>query len=158
MPHTRPVHVIGTATDDDLIERYDLERSRYEGPTGIVGVLHAELADSDAGCASLWAAVPGYASQVPSPKAAIALMERACDIMGTPTPSSALADEAADYEARIAALVGDDDDLTDHIEQLELLVDEMDDDVDTSGPIDLGESELLLDELEQFLRDRDTDT
>jgi len=158
VPHTRPVHVIGTATDDDLIERYDLERSRYEGPTGIVGVLHAELADSDAGCASLWAAVPGYASQVPSPKAAIALMERACDIMGTPTPSSALADEAADYEARIAALVGDDDDLTDHIEQLELLVDEMDDDVDTSGPIDLGESELLLDELEQFLRDRDTDT
>ncbi|NBU95880.1 MAG: PAC2 family protein [Actinobacteria bacterium] len=158
VPHTRPVHVIGTATDDDLIERYDLERSRYEGPTGIVGVLHAELADSDAGCASLWAAVPGYASQVPSPKAAIALMERACDIMGTPTPSSALADEAADYEAHIAALVGDDDDLTDHIEQLELLVDEMDDDVDTSGPIDLGESELLLDELEQFLRDRDTDT
>ena len=158
VPHTRPVHVIGTATDDDLIERYDLERSRYEGPTGIVGVLHAELADSDAGCASLWAAVPGYASQVPSPKAAIALMEQACDIMGTPTPSSALADEAADYEARIAALVGDDDDLTDHIEQLELLVDEMDDDVDTSGPIDLGESELLLDELEQFLRDRDTDT
>ena len=158
VPHTRPVHVIGTATDDDLIERYDLERSRYEGPTGIVGVLHAELADSDAGCASLWAAVPGYASQVPSPKAAIALMERACDIMGTPTPSSALADEAADYEARIAALVGDDDDLTDHIEQLELLVDEMDEDVDTSGPIDLGESELLLDELEQFLRDRDTDT
>jgi proteasome assembly chaperone (PAC2) family protein len=158
VPHTRPVHVIGTATDDDLIERYDLERSRYEGPTGIVGVLHAELADSDAGCASLWAAVPGYASQVPSPKAAIALMERACDIMGTPTPSSALADEAADYEARIAALVGDDDDLTDHIEQLELLVDEMDDEVDTSGPIDLGESELLLDELEQFLRDRDTDT
>jgi len=158
VPHTRPVHVIGTATDDDLIERYDLERSRYEGPTGIVGVLHAELADSDAGCASLWAAVPGYASQVPSPKAAIALMERACDIMGTPTPSSALANEAADYEARIAALVGDDDDLTDHIEQLELLVDEMDDDVDTSGPIDLGESELLLDELEQFLRDRDTDT
>jgi len=157
VPHTRPVHVIGTATDDDLIERYDLERSRYEGPTGIVGVLHAELADSDAGCASLWAAVPGYASQVPSPKAAIALMERACDIMGTPTPSSALADEATDYEARIAALVGDDDDLTDHIEQLELLVDEMDD-VDTSGPIDLGESELLLDELEQFLRDRDTDT
>jgi proteasome assembly chaperone (PAC2) family protein len=158
VPHTRPVHVIGTATDDDLIERYDLERSRYEGPTGIVGVLHAELADSDAGCASLWAAVPGYASQVPSPKAAIALMERACDIMGTPTPSSAIADEAAEYEARIAALVGDDDDLTDHIEQLELLVDEMDDDVDTSGPIDLGESELLLDELEQFLRDRDTDT
>lgn len=158
VPHTRPVHVIGTATDDDLIERYDLERSRYEGPTGIVGVLHAELADSDAGCASLWAAVPGYASQVPSPKAAIALMERACDIMGTPTPSSALADEAADYEARIAALVGDDDDLTDHIEQLELLVDEMDDEpVDTSGPIDLGESDQLLDELEQFLRDRDPD-
>lgn len=158
VPHTRPVHVIGTATDADLIERYDLERSRYEGPTGIVGVLHAELADTDAGCASLWAAVPGYASQVPSPKAAIALMERACDIMGTPTPTSALADDAADYEARIQALVGDDDDLTDHIEQLELLVDEMDDEpVDTSGPIDLGESDQLLDELEQFLRDRDPD-
>jgi proteasome assembly chaperone (PAC2) family protein len=158
VPHTRPVHVIGTASDDTLMERYDLERSRYEGPTGIVGVIQDSL--SRAGCpgASLWAAVPGYASQLPSPKAALALVERVCEMMGTPVPIADLTDEAADYDARVEALISDDDDLVIHIEQLEEIVDEMDDDEDTSGPIDLDESIHLLDEVEQFLRDHDGDS
>jgi proteasome assembly chaperone (PAC2) family protein len=105
VPHTRPVQLIGTATDHELVERFDLERSRYEGPTGIVGVLQHALTEAGIPSASLWAAVPGYASQIPSPKAAIALVERACSIMGTPAPLARLAAQAAEYEARVGALV-----------------------------------------------------
>jgi len=91
VPHTRPTQIIGTATDDALIDRFELERSRYEGPTGIVGVLHDALSRSGLATASLWAAVPGYASQLQSPRAAMALVERACSMMGTPAPVVRLA-------------------------------------------------------------------
>ena len=67
VPHSRPVPLIGTATDDAMIERFELQRSQYEGPTGIVGVLHDALRTAGLATASLWAAIPGYASQVPSP-------------------------------------------------------------------------------------------
>lgn len=157
VPHTRPVHVIGTASDDDLIDRFDLDRSRYEGPTGIVGVLQDALTTAGLPCASLWAAVPGYASQVPSPKAAVALIERATQMIGTPAPTGGLAAEIDEYDARIEALISDDDDLVIHIEHLESLVDDMDDDDDDSGPIDLSESADLLGEVEQFLREHDGD-
>lgn len=158
VPHTRAVQVIGTASDDDLIERFDLERSRYEGPTGIVGVLQDAFATAGLPSASLWAAVPGYAAQVASPRAAVALIERACQMMGTPAPVAGLLAESADYDARVEALVADDDELVVHIEQLESIVDDMDDERDTSGPIDLSESDDLLDEVEQFLREHDGDT
>ncbi len=154
VPHTRPVHIFGSATDDDLINRFDLERSRYEGPTGIVGVLQNAFSAAGIPSASLWAAVPGYASQVPSPKAAVALIERASTMMGTPAPIGGLADDLEDYDARVDALIADDDDLVIHIEQLESIVDDMDDE-DSSGPIDLSESADLLGEVEQFLRDHD---
>ena len=157
VPHTRAVLVIGTASDDDLIERFDLERSRYEGPTGIVGVLQDAFATAGLPSASLWAAVPGYAAQVASPRAAVALIERACQMMGTPAPVAGLLAESADYDARVDALVADDDELVVHIEQLESIVDDMDDERDTSGPIDLSESDDLLDEVEQFLREHDGD-
>jgi hypothetical protein len=157
VPHTRPVHVFGSAADDDLISRFDLERSRYEGPTGLVGVVQHALTSAGFSGASLWAAVPGYASQVPSPKAAVALIERASTMMGTPAPIGELAAEADDYDARVEALISDDDDLVIHIEQLESIVDDMEDDQDSSGPIDLSESDDLLNEVEQFLRERDNE-
>ena len=99
VPHTRPVQLIGTATDQDIIDRFDLQRSRYEGPTGIVGVLHDACATADLASASLWAAVPAYASQVPSPKASLALVERACEILGSPGPIGRLGQEADEYDA-----------------------------------------------------------
>ena len=86
VPHSRPVPLIGTASDNSLIERFDLQRSQYEGPTGIIGVLHDALHQAGLPTASLWAAVPGYAAQVPSPKAAMALVDRACSMIGTPPP------------------------------------------------------------------------
>jgi proteasome assembly chaperone (PAC2) family protein len=173
VPHTRPTQIIGSATDEVLIDRFDLERSRYEGPTGIVGVLHDALSNSGLPTVSLWAAVPGYASQLQSPRAAMALVERACSMMGTPAPVMRLAAMVADYDAKVAALIADDDDLVTYVGRLEEIVDGMDDDDYEYGDDDddddgdgddpraaLGDSdpERLADEVEQFLRDHNRDT
>ena len=159
VPHSRSVPLIGTATDESLIERYDLQRSQYQGPTGIVGVLHDTLQRNGRATASLWAAVPGYASQVPSPKAAMALIERACSMIGTPAPTAALAADAAAYDAQVAAMIGDDDDMIDYLARLEELTDEeadddARDDLTSAAPVD---PDALVEEVEQFLRDRDAD-
>ena len=159
VPHTRRTHIIGTGTDTGLIERFELERSRYEGPTGIVGVLHDALSRSGLPTASLWAAVPGYASQLPSPRAAFALLDRLCAMMGTPAPVTAIANQIADYDAQVDALISDDDDLVTYVRRLESMVDEISDDdvVLDDSPIDDTDSETLAAEVEQFLRDHDTD-
>ncbi len=153
VPHSRPVPLIGTASDDSLIERFELQRSQYEGPTGIVGVLHEALRHAGLATASLWAAVPGYASQVPSPKAAMALVDRACSMLGTPAPLAALASGAAEYDARVAALIGDDDDLVEYLSRLEQIADE-EENGDDGVPVD---PDMLVEEVEQFLRDRNDD-
>jgi len=153
VPHSRPVPLIGTATDDALIERFELRRSEYEGPTGIVGVLHDALNHAGMSTASLWAAVPGYASQIASPKAAMALVERACSMIGTPAPLSQLANDAAQYDARVSALIGDDDDMMEYLSRLEQLADESSD--HTVDPA--LDPDALVQEVEQFLRDRDAD-
>ena len=159
VPHSRPVPLIGTATDDQLIERFELRRSQYEGPTGIVGVLHDHLNRAGIATASLWAAVPGYASQIPSPKAALALVDRACSMIGTPAPLARLAVEASEYDARVAAMIGDDDDMIEYLARLEQLTDEeaaddAGDDMTADTPVD---PDALVEEVEQFLRDRDGD-
>ncbi len=158
VPHSRPVPLIGTATDESLIERFELRRSQYEGPTGIVGVLHDALNRNGIATASLWAAVPGYASQIPSPKAAMALVERSCSMIGTPAPLSPLAGEAAGYAAQVAAMIGDDDDMIEYLGRLEQLTDaeadDTDDDLSSDAPVD---PDALVEEVEQFLRDRDSE-
>jgi proteasome assembly chaperone (PAC2) family protein len=172
--HSRPVQLIGTATDASVIERFDLQRSRYEGPTGIVGVLHDACARADLPSASLWAAVPAYASQVPSPKASLALVARTCELLGTPTPVGRLGTEAIEYEHRVSALVNDDEDLIGYVARLETSssddVDE-DDDEDDDDLVggELGDdsaesvapfseadvdSDDLMAEVERFLRDQ----
>jgi proteasome assembly chaperone (PAC2) family protein len=170
VPHTRPTQIIGSATDETLIDRFELDRSRYEGPTGIIGVLHDALSRSGLATASLWAAVPGYTSQLQSPRAAMALVERACSMMGTPAPVVRLAAEVADYDAKVAALIADDDDLVIYVGRLEEMVDEMsdeddddsldddeDDDDNRLDALEDGDPERLADEVERFLRDRGRD-
>ena len=139
VPHSRPVQLMGTATDQTMIDRFDLQRSRYEGPTGIVGVLHDAAASHDLASASLWAAVPAYASQVPSPKAALALVERACEMLGCPASTARLVADAGEYDARVSAFVGDDDDLIGYVSRLESLadsgqLDDEDDEMTTTRP------------------------
>lgn len=161
VPHTRRTQIIGTATDATLIERFDLQRSRYEGPTGIVGVLHDALTKSGLPTASLWAAVPGYASQLPSPRATLALLDRLCSMMGTPAPVAGLAAQIDDYDAKVAALIADDDDLVTYVRRLEDMVDEINGDPHddpSDDEIGDGDPEQLADEVEQFLRNRDADS
>jgi len=166
VPHTRPTQIIGSATDEALIERFELDRSRYEGPSGIIGVLHDALSRSGLPTASLWAAVPGYASQLQSPRAAMALVERACSMMGTPAPVVRLAAQVADYDAKVAALIAEDDDLVIYVGRLEEMVDEMsdddddsfdDDDDDDETSLDDSDPAQLADEVERFLRDHGKD-
>ncbi|MGE0000197.1 MAG: PAC2 family protein [Ilumatobacteraceae bacterium] len=167
VPHSRPVQLMGTATDPDVISRFDLQRSRYEGPTGIVGVLQDAFQQAGISSASLWAAVPAYASQVPSPKASLALVTRTCGLLGTPTPIGKLGQEALEYEGRVSALVNDDDDLVGYVARLETMNledDDDEDDDDTVGgergddlePIDAEsvDSDELMAEVERFLRDQ----
>jgi hypothetical protein len=170
VPHSRPVQLMGTATDQTMIDRFDLQRSRYEGPTGIVGVLHDAFASHDLSSASLWAAVPAYASQVPSPKAALALVERSCEMLGCPAPTAQLIADAGEYDARVSAFVGDDDDLIGYVSRLETLADsghlDDDDDEDEDDEEEAGSevveaiddtglnSDELMAEVERFLRDQ----
>ena len=166
VPHTRPTQIIGSATDDGADRPLRSRAARaYEGPTGIIGVLHDAFSRSGLATASLWAAVPGYASQLQSPRAAMALVERACSMMGTPAPVVRLAGQVADYDAKVAALIADDDDLVTYVGRLEEMVDEMsdeddddsfdddDDDDDDVGALDDGDPGALADEVERFLRD-----
>jgi len=168
--HSKPVQVIGTATEQTMIDRFDLQHSRYEGPTGIVGVLHDACQRADLPSASLWAAVPAYASQVPSAKATLALVTRVCGMIGTPTPVGPLSAAARDYETRVTAMVNNDDDLIGYVARLEAMgyddldddevfeVDDDDDDVDDISLTTLNEAVLdsdeLMAEVEQFLREQ----
>ena len=161
---------MGTATDEAVIDRFGLQRSNYEGPTGIVGVLHDACAAHDLPSASLWAAVPAYASQMPSPKASLALVERTCEILGCPAPTAGLvATRPQDYDTRVTSFVEDDSDLTGYVARLESMADagELDEDDDEDDDDDAVGGELaedaaaeavdsddLMAEVERFLRDQ----
>ncbi|MDX6534889.1 MAG: hypothetical protein QOJ13_2062 [Gaiellales bacterium] len=122
-PHTRPVPVSATASDQEMIDRLGLARSNYEGPTGIVGVMHDACGRVDLRSASLWAATPHYVSAAPNPRAAVALLERLTDFAGTPGPSGELVRAASEYAVRVAAAVADDPELIAYVEQLESAAD-----------------------------------
>src|ERR671932_781013 len=95
VPHTRPVHVSGLASDLGLIERMDLQPPTYEGPTGIVGVLHSACADAGMPSCSLWAAVPHYVAVVPNPKGALAILRRLETLVGVTVDACSLASSSA---------------------------------------------------------------
>lgn len=153
VPHTLPVHLIGTSSDSEVLRRFDLQPSSYEGPTGIVGVLHETFVERGIGAASLWAATPTYAAQVPSPRAALALLRRVTEMIGAPAPVTSLVELVDDYDRRVAEIVAADDDLPDYVRRLEAAIGEHATD---DEPIDTAEAgESLIEELEQFLRDQD---
>ena len=165
--HRRPVQLIGTSTDTELIERFNLRKSRYEGPTGIIGVLHDVFAKAAMPSASLWAAVPAYASQVPSPKASLALMRRSCEMIGTPAPVGAVMHLIERYEEQVNSLVNEDDDLVEYVERLEnatdsgmILSDEVNDDqlqLDFGNETPGSDASGLVDEVERFLREQNSE-
>jgi len=147
VPHSRPVSVIGTAVDQQLIDRLGLNRSTYEGPTGIVGVLQDACAKAGLPAASLWAAVPTYVPGAPSPKAALALIERICGLLDLPLTTTDLEIAAADYERQIDQLVNEDDETAGYVAHLEARYDAGD-----GADDDLTDASALVEEVERFLR------
>ncbi|TML94320.1 MAG: PAC2 family protein [Actinobacteria bacterium] len=149
VPHTRPSPVTGGATDPELIERLGLQRSRYEGPTGIVGVLHDACNQASIPSVSLWAAVPHYVSLAPSPRAALALCQRLGDILGTKIDVAELEEASDRYSEQVSEAVASDDETAAYVEELEQRAEMLDDDQE----IPSGES--LAAELTRFLRERE---
>jgi predicted ATP-grasp superfamily ATP-dependent carboligase len=146
-PHTRPVPISATASDPELMAEHGLTRSTYEGPTGIIGVLHDACARHGLRSASLWAATPHYISAAPNPRAAYALLDRLASLVGTPPPSDELRRAASEYALRVAAAIADDEEITEYVSRLE---EQADAEAAPSG------DELAAD-FERYLRDRTTD-
>jgi proteasome assembly chaperone (PAC2) family protein len=146
--HTRPVRVSGSAANPELVDRLGLERSRYEGPTGIVGVLHDALGRAGIPSASLWANVPHYVSGTPSPKAALALVRRTANLLGVSPVLRDLEEAAAAYERQVTAVVAEDEDIAAYVQRLEELGPDDEDDGGLGWPPGDG----LADEVERFLR------
>lgn len=149
--HTRPVRVTGTAADPELVTRLGLTQSAYEGPTGIVGVLHEAFGKADLPSASLWAAVPHYVAATPSPKASLALVERAASLLSTTVVTADLHTAAEDYEEQVSEVVASDDDVAAYVRRLEENTDE-----DEDG-MELVSGDVLADELEAYLREHRTE-
>ena len=148
VPHTRPCPVTGTASDEQLVERLGLSASRYEGPTGVVGVLHDACRGLDLPSVSLWAAVPHYVSLTPSPRAALALCERLGDLLGTSIETEELEEASAAYVDQVSEAVSSDPDTATYVEELEARADEILEE-------DVPSGEALAAELTRFLRNRE---
>ena len=156
VPHTRPVRVSGTSDDSELAARLGLVPPAYEGPTGIVGVLHDALRRGGIPTAMFWAAVPHYVHQLPSPKAALALVERSAALLGAPVDVLELRAAALDYEREVSERIGDDEDAAAYVAQLEAANDstwELPGSVDGFGTEVTGRVDELAAEVERFLRD-----
>ena len=149
VPHTRPCPVTGSATDKQLVERLGLSASRYEGPTGIIGVLHDACLRAGLPSASLWAAVPHYVSLTPSPKAALALCERLGDLLGAQIDTGELEEAAENYSEQVSEAVASDPDTAAYIEELEQRADTL------AEEEALPSGDALAAELTRFLRERE---
>jgi predicted ATP-grasp superfamily ATP-dependent carboligase len=149
VPHTRPCPVTGSATDPELVERLGLQASRYEGPTGIVGVLHDACRRQNLPSVSFWAAVPHYVSLTPSPRAALALCERLGSLIGAEVEMGELTEAVDRYSEQVSAAVAADPDTAAYVEQLEERADSL------NAEADLPSGESLAAELTRYLRERE---
>jgi proteasome assembly chaperone (PAC2) family protein len=149
VPHTRPAPVTAAATDPELVAELGLEPSRYEGPTGIVGVLLDAARSHSIPSLSLWAAVPHYVSLAPSPRAALALVNRFGELMDLDVDTDDLETAAEEYSEQVTEAVSTDSDTAAYVEELERRVDLL------SAEDDLPSGDSLAAELTRFLKERD---
>ena len=149
VPHTRSAPVTGSASDKELVERLGLSASRYEGPTGIVGVIHDVCGRSEIPSASLWAAVPHYVSLTPSPRGALALCERLGSVLGIEIEADELEEAARNYEEQVSEAVASDEETEAYVRQLEERRDALGDELDVPS------GETLAAELTRFLREHE---
>jgi proteasome assembly chaperone (PAC2) family protein len=153
VPHSRPVGITGLASADGLVERLGFERTNYEGPTGIVGVLHATCANAAMESVSLWAPVPHYVAATPNPKAALALVRGFEGIAGVAVDATQLEGASEDYDRQVTAAVASDPDVKAFVERLEEMADEMSEE---EGPSEhqLPSGDVIAREFQRFLRQR----
>ncbi|NUT42665.1 MAG: PAC2 family protein [Thermoactinospora sp.] len=149
-PHTRPVPIIGAASDEGLAREINLELSRYEGPTGIVGVLQHALGQAGLKSVSLWASVPHYVAQPPNPKATLALLRRVEDLLDIPMPVGELEEEARAWEHGVDELASQDSEVAEYVKELE----------ERKDAADLPEAsgDAIAAEFERYLRRRNGNT
>ena len=151
VPHSRPVSVTAHASDPGLVERLALTPPTYEGPTGIVGVLHHAFTDAGLPAASLWAAVPHYVAVAPNPKGALALLRRLESLVGVTVDATDLEDAATEYESQVSRAVELDPDVQAFVERLERAVDE---ETGRPDPGSLPSGDVIAREFQRFLRQR----
>jgi proteasome assembly chaperone (PAC2) family protein len=149
VPHTRAAPVTGAATDTQLIERLGLQASRYEGPTGIVGVLHDSCRRAGLPSASLWAAVPHYVSLAPSPRAALALCRRLAELLDAEIDLAELEEAAERYSEQVSEAVAADEETSAYVAELEQRADALGDE------FSLPSGDTLAAELTRYLRERE---
>jgi proteasome assembly chaperone (PAC2) family protein len=147
VPHTRPLPVTSSSEDPDLVEKLDIEPSRYEGPTGIVGVVQDAVTGADIPSVSLWAAIPHYVGQPPSPKGTLALLRRIEELLDLSIPLEELPEDARAWERGVDELAGEDSEIAEYVQQLE----------EAKDTADLPEAsgEAIAREFERYLRRRD---
>lgn len=145
-PHTRPIPVTGTATDPELAEQLKLQESRYEGPTGIVGVFQDACDRLDMPAVSFWAAVPHYVAQPPCPKATMALLGQIEDLLEVSVPLGDLPEESRAWERGVDELSREDTEVAEYVRALE----------ESRDAADLPEAsgEAIAREFERYLKRR----
>jgi proteasome assembly chaperone (PAC2) family protein len=149
VPHTRPIPVTTTSEDDGLLERLAIEPSRYEGPTGILGILQDAAGRAGLPGLSLWAAVPHYVGQSPSPKATLALLRRVEEMLDVTVPLEDLPEDARAWERGVDELAEEDGEIGDYVRQLERAKD--------TAELPEASGEAIAREFERYLRRRDDD-
>ncbi len=150
--HSMPVPITGLASDPALVERLGLSRSNYEGPTGIVGVLHDQCRQRGIASASLWAAVPHYVAAVPNPKAALALLRRLEGLTGTVVEASELEDAIERFDRQVDRAVQSNPEIQELVQRLE-----SEQEVTFGDGEDVATGDSIAQEFQRFLRQRGTE-
>ena len=152
VPHSRPVSITGLSSDPSLTDRLSVSTTNYEGPTGIVGVLHDACAQAGLPSVSLWASVPHYVAAAPNPKAALALVRQLEQLVGVSVDAGELETAAGDYERQVNLAVQSDPDVQAFVERLEQAVEE--EEAEEDAALDVPSGDVLAREFQRFLRQR----
>jgi proteasome assembly chaperone (PAC2) family protein len=149
VPHTQPVTINGLASDEALVEKLGLIETTYEGPTGIVGVLHTACTEAGLPAASLWASVPHYVAAAPNPKAALALVRKIEGLVAVSVDATDLENATGEYERQVGLAVQSDPDVQAFVERLEQAAEQ---ETRPLGPGDLPSGDALASDFQRFLR------
>lgn len=149
VPHTQPVMINGLASDEALVTKLGLVETTYEGPTGIVGVLHTACTEAGLPSASLWASVPHYVAAAPNPKAALALVRKIEGLVAVSVDATDLENATGEYERQVGLAVQSDPDVQAFVERLEQAAEQ---DTRPLGPGDLPSGDALASDFQRFLR------